>query len=263
MSSLDDLADAFLRWAQAFGALANALPTEWPSVLGSSATLLLPTQVEIGTTTVPSSVTYIEVAGYAAINDGGAPIIFTRGTVDPGTAGAIQSADGAWWDPGTTLLVLDGTLARGISNGVGLEIISSNVHPFLVSAIQYQTNVGILFQVAPNGSITVYDQTAPSANQWVLANSGGVFLLNSSIGGTNLTVDQSGNLSSTGTINTNQVFEVLGTQVVGTRAGGWGTPTGAIDRSTFDTGGALTVNDLAQRVAALIDDLKLHHGLLG
>lgn len=43
--------------------------------------------------------------------------------------------------------------------------------------------------------------------------------------------------------------------------GGWGTPTGTLTRTTFDTT-TVTLSELAERVAALISDLKTGHGLL-
>lgn len=42
---------------------------------------------------------------------------------------------------------------------------------------------------------------------------------------------------------------------------GWGTPTGTLTRTTFDSG-TVTLPQLAERVAALISDLKTGHGLL-
>jgi len=43
--------------------------------------------------------------------------------------------------------------------------------------------------------------------------------------------------------------------------GGWGTPTGTLTRTTFDTA-TVTLSQLAERVAALISDLKTGHQLL-
>jgi hypothetical protein len=43
--------------------------------------------------------------------------------------------------------------------------------------------------------------------------------------------------------------------------GGWGTPTGTLTRTTFDTT-TVTLSELAERVAALISDLKTGHQLL-
>lgn len=52
-----------------------------------------------------------------------------------------------------------------------------------------------------------------------------------------------------------------GTQVLRRRITGWGAPTGAADRSTFDTT-SVTVEQLAERVKGLLDDLTTH-GLIG
>jgi hypothetical protein len=52
-----------------------------------------------------------------------------------------------------------------------------------------------------------------------------------------------------------------GNQVVGSRRTGWSLPSGTVSRATFVTGTA-TVTDVAQRLAALLNDLSTH-GLIG
>lgn len=59
----------------------------------------------------------------------------------------------------------------------------------------------------------------------------------------------------------NKVYKVNNLQVVGARATGWGVPTGTPVRTTFNTATATTA-DVAQRLAALINDLTTH-GLIG
>lgn len=56
-------------------------------------------------------------------------------------------------------------------------------------------------------------------------------------------------------------YRVAGTQVVGPRATGWSAATGAATRTAFDTA-SVGVAALAERVKALIDDLRAH-GLIG
>lgn len=56
-------------------------------------------------------------------------------------------------------------------------------------------------------------------------------------------------------------YKIDAVKVVGNRVTGWGTPTGTASRAAFDTG-AISVSQLAQRVKALIDDLRAH-GLIG
>ena len=68
-------------------------------------------------------------------------------------------------------------------------------------------------------------------------------------------------LGVTGDADVGGFYKVDGVKVAGNRVTGWGTPTGTASRATFDTG-ALTVGQLAQRVKALIDDLRTH-GLIG
>lgn len=60
------------------------------------------------------------------------------------------------------------------------------------------------------------------------------------------------------------VFRVEGGQVVKARITGWSTATGTATRTTFDTG-SVTLEQLAERVKALIDDLHgtAGHGLIG
>lgn len=57
------------------------------------------------------------------------------------------------------------------------------------------------------------------------------------------------------------VLHVASTQVVSTRKTGWTAATGSVSRATFDTA-TVTTAQLAQRVAALLDDL-ISHGLIG
>lgn len=63
------------------------------------------------------------------------------------------------------------------------------------------------------------------------------------------------NVSFTGQLNN------TGTKVLGTRITGWADPTGTATRTTFATG-SVTLPQLAERVMALILDLKTH-GLIG
>ena len=68
-------------------------------------------------------------------------------------------------------------------------------------------------------------------------------------------------LSVIGDADVGGSYKVDGVKIAGNRITGWGTPTGAASRTTFDSG-ATTVSQLAQRVKALIDDLRTH-GLIG
>ncbi len=69
-------------------------------------------------------------------------------------------------------------------------------------------------------------------------------------------LDVGGNIQAT-----SGVYKVDGTQVVNTRVTGWGAPTGTPTRTTFDTT-TVTLEQLAERLKALIDDLTTH-GLIG
>jgi hypothetical protein len=75
------------------------------------------------------------------------------------------------------------------------------------------------------------------------------------------TVSGLASLAVAGDCDVSEVYKVDGVKVVGNRATGWGVPTGTASRAAFDTG-AITAGQLAQRVKALIDDLRAH-GLIG
>jgi hypothetical protein len=56
-------------------------------------------------------------------------------------------------------------------------------------------------------------------------------------------------------------YRVDAVKVVGNRVTGWGAPSGTASRAAFDTS-TVTLSQLAQRLKALIDDLR-GHGLIG
>ena len=68
-------------------------------------------------------------------------------------------------------------------------------------------------------------------------------------------------LGVTGDADVGGAYRVDAVKVVGNRVIGWGTPTGTASRAAFDSG-TVTAGQLAQRVKALIDDLRAH-GLIG
>jgi hypothetical protein len=74
-----------------------------------------------------------------------------------------------------------------------------------------------------------------------------------------LTIDDTA--AGAATLNVVGAIQNDGTQVVGTRATGWGAPTGTATRTTFATD-TVTLIELARRLKALIDDLTTH-GLVG
>lgn len=78
--------------------------------------------------------------------------------------------------------------------------------------------------------------------------------------GSGIAIDNS-NCQGSGTVNANSGYYVNSTQVVGPRITTWEAPTGTATRTTFATS-TVTLEQLAQRVKALIDDL-FTHGLLG
>jgi hypothetical protein len=64
-----------------------------------------------------------------------------------------------------------------------------------------------------------------------------------------------------GNINTTGAYRVNNGIVVGARKTGWGSPNGTATRTAFATS-SVSLEALAQRVKALIDDLR-SHGLIG
>lgn len=72
-----------------------------------------------------------------------------------------------------------------------------------------------------------------------------------------------GNVAISGTVDlaATKFFSIDGTQVVGARRTGWVAPTGTDSRATFDPS-TVTLEQLGQRVKAIIDDLTAH-GLIG
>lgn len=70
-----------------------------------------------------------------------------------------------------------------------------------------------------------------------------------------------GGTEKTGFDTSTGAMFVVGTQVVGPRKTGWGTPTGTLSRAAYDTS-SVTLATLAGFVGALITDLKAH-GLMG
>lgn len=75
-----------------------------------------------------------------------------------------------------------------------------------------------------------------------------------------LSIDFStGDASLAGNFNVavGKVYKVNGVQVVSARSTGWAAATGTATRSTFDTA-TVTLDQLAERVKALTDDLRTH-----
>lgn len=69
-------------------------------------------------------------------------------------------------------------------------------------------------------------------------------------------------ISDGGVTDQTGILKILGTQILSSRATGWSMPTGTLSRATFDPS-TVTLQTLAQVVAALLTDLIGHHGLIG
>lgn len=178
--------------------------------------------------------------------------------------------------------------------GTGAEASSANVNPRLILAASRGATIGsdaplvdgdtlgiILFsasngsQLIPGARISARVLGTPDAavtpTEVVFATRGlgdatvpermrispaGNLLINNTTGTERLSV--TGNIQLTDTANS---FKVGSNNVIGSRKTGWAAPTGTATRTTFDTA-TVTVQQLAERVKALIDDLT-SHGLIG
>lgn len=128
---------------------------------------------------------------------------------------------------------------------------------------------------AEGGSAGVALDDRDGSGQWLLYVDGNAFYVSSTItGGTNLfgvsanaitpasgsSVDLGSGVNKFATMY-GTTLNLGGNQVVGSRRTGWSLPSGTVSRATFVTGTA-TVTDVAQRLAALLNDLSAH-GLIG
>ena len=94
-----------------------------------------------------------------------------------------------------------------------------------------------------------------SSSDRTLDYTGGTF--NYRVAGTPMyQVDDTGNTNQLG------VLKIGGVQILSSQATGWSAPTGTLSRATFDAS-TVTLTTLAQVVAALITDLRNHHGIIG
>jgi hypothetical protein len=125
---------------------------------------------------------------------------------------------------------------------------------------------GAYLQIRPNSGQAgrlIFTENAV-ADRWTIgtqAGDGNLYLsTGSSLAAPKLTLNASG-VSVTGTADVSGEIRVAQTKVVGARIAGWGVPSGTATRTTFDSG-SVTHAQLAERVKALIDDLR-SHGLIG
>ena len=107
-----------------------------------------------------------------------------------------------------------------------------------------------------SGTGVVYGSHTTGVNGWAAVTVAGSSIKLAPNAGTAVTVTASAmNLAS------GVELQVNGTQVVTARQTGWGAPTGTATKTTFATS-TVTLEQLAERVKALIDDLTTH-GLIG
>jgi len=129
------------------------------------------------------------------------------------------------------------TPSASLGTGVDVSLLASDLAPYLASSLR------TVWSTATAASRTSYlslqlvsSATTAETARWL---AGGIMDLTNAAG----------------------ELRVNGTKVVGARITGWQMPTGTQARTTFDTS-AVTTEQLAQRVYALINDL-FGHGLIG
>jgi hypothetical protein len=102
----------------------------------------------------------------------------------------------------------------------------------------------------------------PTTNVIAFATNGSEHIRISSTGAVGIGTTSPGfKLDVDGNINTTGTYRVNNNIVVGARRTGWGIPSGTAARTTFATS-SVSLEALAQRVKAIIDDLRVH-GLIG
>lgn len=109
-------------------------------------------------------------------------------------------------------------------------------------------NPGVVFQATAN-------------ENWTGSARGTRLTVNVVANGATSTTEMMRMTAQTLDLRNSAVLSVGGTQVVTARQAGWTAPSGSVSRATFDTA-TVTTTQLAQRVAALINDLTAH-GLIG
>lgn len=101
------------------------------------------------------------------------------------------------------------------------------------------------------------------ASSWSLNSATGTSQISGTVSSFNVTVPSYFNayIETTGYVKASTYFDSSNNTLLGTRKTGWGSPTGTATRTTFATS-SVTLPQLAERLKALIDDLK-SHGLIG
>jgi hypothetical protein len=113
----------------------------------------------------------------------------------------------------------------------------------------------------------IYPDTNPSGHKYVgFINDGGDYLVLWTLNGTDILINPSSAETARFTsaalnMASGKVIQVAGTQIMTSRRIGWTAATGTATRTTFDTA-TVTLEQLAQRVKALIDDF-ITHGAIG
>jgi hypothetical protein len=141
-----------------------------------------------------------------------------------------------------------------------IDASSSGIFIDAVDAILLNTNTGYIFLGGENDTTQVRldsgTAAAPTLTDKLDTDTGMFFPTTNAVGFSTAGTERVRITSSSVNLVSGS-YQVAGTNVVGSRITGWGTPSGTATRTTFATG-TVTLVQLAERVKALIDDLRTH-----
>jgi hypothetical protein len=160
---------------------------------------------------------------------------------------------------GQSALVAITTGDRNVAVGrqAGSTITTGNKNVLLGQSAGAEITTGTFNVMLGNGAGTGMGDTT----SLFIVESNGQRLLHGDIANRRLGIDIA---PSTHTLNVLTDYAVNSVRVITARKTGWSTPAGTATRTSFDTA-TVTLENLAQRVKALIDDLhsSAGHGLIG
>lgn len=143
-----------------------------------------------------------------------------------------------------------------IRHNPGLSI--SNNAAKMTAGYGATQNKVLTSRTASNGAWTIEDSSDSTKKFYFrVASSGDLIILDRAFSG----IYELRNSGTFNLLNSAATYSINGTQVVAARKTGWGTMTGTATRTAYDTA-TVTTAQLAERVKALIDDLR-SHGMIG
>lgn len=150
------------------------------------------------------------------------------------------------------------TLDQINSIGDAYQAISSDIAKFS-AGFGVSENTVYCSASSSNGAFKFVNAADPSKKKFIRVNStGGLIILNNNFDTELFELRESGSFQL---LNAAASYLIGGNVVLTGRKTGWGTMTGTATRTAFDTT-TVTTQQLAERVKALIDDLR-SHGMIG